>query len=184
MSRSTRCRNPAKEWRKAAPQIAALTLAHRHFRRDVLLNFFLMQAEALREAGVHQWILTDWNTRWDAVADDPLAARSMDIAGLNDYQPRDDDPEFWMNFTWHQDMHRSAYGRTHFITTENRFGVIGGTHISDPSPTREQFLMWGLRSRGLRNLRAVLLDRQPLAGRPLAAMGRAARLVRPSRAGF
>jgi len=41
-------------------------------------------------------------------------------------------------------MHRSAYGRTHFITMENRFGVTGDTHISNPSPTREEFLMWGL----------------------------------------
>jgi len=130
-------------------QIAALTLAHRHFRRDVLLNFFVMQAEALREAGVQQWILTDWNTGWHAVADDPQAAYSMDIAGLNDYQPRDDNQKFWTNLAWHQDMHRSAYGRTHFITTENRFGVTGDTHISNPSPTREQFLMWGLEAAAL-----------------------------------
>ncbi len=135
---------PGEGVEESGAQIAALTLAHRHFRRDVLLNFFLMQAQALREAGVQQWILTDWNTLWDAVADDPLAASSMDIAGLNDYQPREDDPTFWMNFTWHQDMHRTAFGRTHFITTENRFGVTGDTRISDPSPTREQFLMWGL----------------------------------------
>jgi beta-galactosidase len=135
---------PGEGVEESGQQIAALTLAHRHFRRDVLLNFFVMQAEALREAGVQQWILTDWNTGWHAVADDPLAGNSMDIAGLNDYQPKDDNQEFWTNFTWHQDMHRSAYGRTHFITTENRFGVTGDTHISDPSPTREQFLMWGL----------------------------------------
>jgi len=135
---------PGEGVEESGQQIAALTLAHRHFRRDVLLNFFVMQAEALREAGVQQWILTDWNTGWHAVADDPLAGNSMDIAGLNDYQPKDDNQEFWTNLTWHQDMHRSAYGRTHFITTENRFGVTGDTHISDPSPTREQFLMWGL----------------------------------------
>ncbi len=135
---------PGEGVEESGAQIAALTLAHRHFRRDVLLNFFLMQAEALREAGVQQWILTDWNTEWDAVADDPLAANTMDIAGLNEYQPKEDNQKFWMNYTWHQDMHRSAYGRTHFITTENRFGVTGDTHISNPSPTREQFLMWGL----------------------------------------
>ncbi len=135
---------PGEGVEEGGEQIAALTLAHRHFRRDVLLNFFMMQAEALREAGVEQWILTDGNTGWDAVADDPLAAKCMDMAGLNEYQPRDDNPKFWMNFTWHQDMHRAAYGRTHFVTTENRFGVTGDTHISDPSPTREQFLMWGM----------------------------------------
>ena len=137
---------PGEGVEESGAQIAALTLAHRHFRRDVLLNFFLMQAESLREAGVQQWILTDGNTDWHAVADDPLAAESMDIAGLNEYQPRDDNANFWMNFTWHQDMHRSCYGRTHLITTENRFGVTGDTRISDPSPTREQFLMWGLES--------------------------------------
>jgi beta-galactosidase len=135
---------PGEGVEESGAEIAALTLVHRHFRRDVLLDFFVMQAAALREAGVQQWILTDWNTRWDAVADDPLAANSMDIAGLNEYQPKNDNPEFWMNYTWHQDMHRSAYGRTHFITTENRFGVTGDTHISNPSPTREQFLMWAL----------------------------------------
>jgi beta-galactosidase len=135
---------PGEGVEESGAAIAALTLAHRHFRRDVLLNFFLLQAEALRESGVHQWILTDWNTQWHAVADDPLAARSMDIAGLNEYQHPADNANFWMNFTWQQDMHRSCYGRTHFITTENRFGVIGGTSIEDPAPTREQYLMWGL----------------------------------------
>ena len=53
---------PGEGVEESGAQLAALTLAHRHFRRDVLLNFFLMQAEALRHAGVQQWILTDWNT--------------------------------------------------------------------------------------------------------------------------
>jgi beta-galactosidase GanA len=135
---------PGEGVEESGAQIAALTLAHRHFRRDVLLSFFLMQAQALRESGVRQWILTDWNTEWHAVADDPLAGNCMDIAGLNYYQSREDNQKAWMNLTWHQDMHRSAYGRTHFITTENRFGVTGDARIYDASPTREQFLMWGL----------------------------------------
>jgi beta-galactosidase len=124
--------------------VIPVALIHRHFRRDVLLNLFLMQAEALREAGVQQWILTDWNTGWPAAADDPLAAESMDIGGLNEYQPTADDPRFWMNYTWQQDMHRSAYGRTHYFATETRFGAMGATQIGKPFPTREQYLMWGL----------------------------------------
>ena len=135
---------PGEGVEESGAAIAALTLAHRHFRRDVLLNFFLMQAETLREAGVPQWILTDWNLGWHAVADDPLAASCMDIAGLNHYQRQPDNPQSWRDFTWHQDMHRSCYGRTHFITTETRFGVIGDTFIEDPAPPREQYLMWGL----------------------------------------
>ncbi len=135
---------PGEGVEESGKEIAALTLAHRHFRRDVLLNFFAMQAEALHEAGVTQWITTDWNAVWDAVADDPQAAKIMDIASLNYYQPWADNPEYWSVLTWHQDMHRSAYGQKHFITTENRYGVTGETFIDDPFPSREQFRMWGL----------------------------------------
>jgi len=135
---------PGEGVEESGKEIAALTLAHRHFRRDVLLDFFAMQARALREAGVKQWITTDWNTEWDAVADDPQAGKIMDIAGLNYYQPWADNRHYWADLAWHQDMHRSAYGRGHFITTENRFGVTGGAYIDDPFPSREQFHMWGL----------------------------------------
>ena len=137
---------PGEGVEESGKEIAALSLAHRHFRRDVLLGFFAMQAEALREAGVKQWIITDWNTEWDAVADDPQAGEIMDVAGLNYYQPWADNAEYWPDLTWHQDMHRSAYGREHFITTETRFGVMGGTAIWDPFPSREQFLMYGLQA--------------------------------------
>jgi beta-galactosidase len=135
---------PGEGVEESGKEIAALTLAHRHFRRDVLLDFFAMQAEALREAGVKHWITTDWNAEWLAVADDPQAGQIMDIAGLNYYQPWADNREYWAELAWHQDMHRSAYGRKHFITTESRFGVAGSTSIWDPFPSREQFHMWGL----------------------------------------
>jgi beta-galactosidase len=135
---------PSEGVEESGKEIAALTLAHRHFRRDTLLNFFAMQAAALREAGVKQWVTTDWNTVWDAVADDPQVSKIMDIAGLNYYQPKDDNLEYWQTLTWHQDMHRAACGRKHFLTTETRFGVTGGTFMADPFPTREQFHMWGL----------------------------------------
>lgn len=128
----------------ARRQLPALSLANFHFRRDVILGFMAEQAQILREAGVKQPILTDWNTVWTAIADDPKAGNFMDLAGLNYYQPSDDNPEFWSAITWHQDMHRSAYGQRHFITTENRFGATGQTYISDPVPTHEQFRMWGL----------------------------------------
>ena len=135
---------PGEGVEESGKEIAALSLAHRHFRRDVLLGFFAMQTAALREAGVKQWIITDWNTEWGAVADDPQADKIMDIAGLNYYQPWADDLQYWAELAWHQDMHRSAYGRRHFITTENRFGVMGSTSIWDPFPSHEQFRMYGL----------------------------------------
>ena len=148
---------PGEGVEESGKEIAALTLAHRHFRRDVLLDFYLMQAQALREAGVSRWIMTDYNDVWDAVADDPRAGKIMDIAGLNYYQPSTDEPEFWRNLTWHQDMHRSAYGKQYFITTENHYGAVGSTYMwaaargesayVGPSllfPVHEQFRMWGL----------------------------------------
>ncbi len=39
---------PGEGVEETGREIAALSLAHRHFRRDVLLGFFAMQAEALR----------------------------------------------------------------------------------------------------------------------------------------
>jgi beta-galactosidase len=130
----------------ARRDLPALGLANFHFRRDVVLGFLAEQAQTLRGAGVSQWITTDWNTVWTAVADDPKAGEIMDIAGLNYYQPKEDNLDFWKTLTWHQDMHRSAYGRKYFLTTENRFGTTGATFIWDPFPTKAQFRMWGLQA--------------------------------------
>jgi beta-galactosidase len=157
---------PGEGVEESGAEIAALTLAHRHFRRDVLLSFYGMQARALREAGVSQWIMTDYNDVWDAVADDPQAGRIMDIAGLNYYQPASDDPEYWRNLTWQQDMHRSTYGKQYFITTENHYGAVGSTYMWAASrdtesgyvgpsllaPVHAQFRMWGLESVALGSL--------------------------------
>ena len=110
----------------------------------MILNFLAEQASKasiLRGVGVTQWILTDWNDLWPAIADDPKAQAFMSIAGLNYYQPSSDNAVYWRSLAWEQDMHRSAYGVGQFITTETRFGVAGGTQMADPAPTREQFLM-------------------------------------------
>ena len=124
--------------------LAAVKLAHLHFQRDVILDFLREQAEALREAGVKQWITTDWNTVWNALADDPRARESLDVASLNFYQPSADNSEFWTTLAWHLDMHRAAHGLGHFMVTETRVGVAGQTVMFDPFPTRDQFQMWML----------------------------------------
>ena len=145
---------PGEGVEESGKALAALTLAHRHFRRDVLLNFFIMQTQALREAGVKQWITTDWNTVWNAVADDPLTRKSLDIAGLNFYHPTGQrEPwsglsmsQFWTNLAWHLDMHRSAHGLGQFWATETTIGTTGSTMMGDPFPTHDQFRMWMLQS--------------------------------------
>ncbi len=124
--------------------LAALRLAHLRFRRDVVLNFFVEQTQTLRDAGVRQWITTDWNTMWEAVADDPLARKSLDLAGLNFYQPSDEDPAFFKDLAWHFDMHRSAHGLGYFLATETRVGVAGETSQADDFPSKDQFRMWML----------------------------------------
>ena len=124
--------------------LPALSLAHLHFQRDAILEFFAEQTKALREAGVKHWITTDWNTMWQALADDPRARESLDVAGLNFYQPSSDEPDFWTTLGWHLDMHRSAHGLGAFLVTETRVGVAGDTVMWDPFPTKEQFRMWML----------------------------------------
>jgi beta-galactosidase len=133
----------SKEARQSLP---AVSLANFHFERDVILNFLAEQGSILRAAGVTQWLLTDWNDIWPALADDPKAQEFMSIAGLNYYQPSPDNATYWRDLAWQQDMHRSTYRVGQFITTETRFGVAGGTQMGDPAPTREQFLMWGLQA--------------------------------------
>jgi beta-galactosidase len=125
-------------------ELPALSLAELHFRRDVILDFLAEQAAILRKNGVKQWILTDWNPVWTALADEPKAQHFMSIAGLNYYQSSADKPESWNDSPWHLDMHRSCYQKGRFIVTETRFGVTGSTEMWDPAPTKEQFQMWDL----------------------------------------
>jgi beta-galactosidase len=124
--------------------LPALRLANLHFRRDSILAFLAEQRETLREAGVKQWITTDWNDEWTAFADDPLASKAVGLAGLNFYQPSAEDPEYWRNLAWHLDMHRSALASGRFLVTETRAGVAGSTVMWDAFPTTEQFRMWML----------------------------------------
>lgn len=126
---------------KALP---ALSLAELHFRGDTILGFLSEQASILRHAGAQQWILTDWNPVWAALADEPKAQSFMSIAGLNYYQDSADKAGSWNDSPWHLDMHRSCYDKERFIVTETRFGVTGDVEMWDPAPTKEQFQMWDL----------------------------------------
>ncbi len=125
-------------------QLPALSLAEFHFRRDTILGFLSEQASLIRESGARQWILTDWNPLWTAIADDPRAQSFMSIAGLNYYQETTDKAQSWNDAPWQLDMHRSCYGKGRFLVTETRVGVAGGTRMWDPAPSREQFRMWDL----------------------------------------
>jgi len=122
--------------------LPALRLANLHFRRDTILEFLAEQTAALREAGVRQWITTDWNCYFTAIADDPMARQALDVAGLNFYQPSAENLSFFTDLAWHLDMHRSAHGLGHFMVTETRVGVAGSVTQFDPFPTKEQFMMW------------------------------------------
>jgi beta-galactosidase len=124
--------------------LPALKLAHLHFRRDVILDFLSEQAATLREAGVKQWITTDWNPVWNALADDPRARESLDVASINFYQPSADVPQYWTSLAWQLDMHRAAQGLGRYLVTETRVGVAGDTVMWDPFPTHDQFRMWML----------------------------------------
>lgn len=129
---------------EGGPRVPALTLANLHFHRDSILAFFADQTRALREAGVKQWITTDWNSLWLALADDPKAKDSLDWAGLNFYAPSREDAGHWAQLAWNEDKQRAAHGLDRFLITETRFGVAGDTATWDAAPVREQFRMWVL----------------------------------------
>ena len=125
-------------------RLPALTLANLHFRRDCILDFLVEQREAIRGAGSKQWITTDWNTIWTALADDPRVPEALDATGINFYQPSAESPDFWKMLGWQLDMHRSAHGWGHFVVTETRTGVAGSTVMDDAFPGPAQFRMWML----------------------------------------
>jgi beta-galactosidase len=124
--------------------LATLALANLHFRRDSTFDFFDEQRDTLRQAGVTQWITTDWNDVWTSLADDPRAPEVLDIAGLNYYPKTGASSEYWKNTAWQYDIHRSGCGIGRFLITETTAGTAGGTEIGDISPTREQVRMWAL----------------------------------------
>jgi beta-galactosidase len=124
--------------------LPALELAHLHFRRDLIGNFFIEQRQALRQAGAEHWITTDWNAKWNAMADDPLAQKALDVSALNFYQPVEDNPDYWKTLAWHHDMHRSAHNLGRFLVTETTIGVTGDSSMWKPVATKQQWRMWML----------------------------------------
>ncbi len=129
---------------EGGPRVPALTLANLHFHRDSILAYFSDQTRVLREAGVKQWITTDWNSLWLALADDPKVKDSLDWAGLNFYAPSREDAGHWVQLAWNEDKQRAAHGLDRFLITETRFGVAGDAATWDAAPVREQFRMWVL----------------------------------------
>ncbi len=127
-----------------ARSLPTLMLANLHFRRDVIFDFFDEQRDTLRQAGVTQWITTDWNDVWTSLADDPRAPGVFDIEGLNYYPSAEGSSGYWKNTAWQHDIHRSGCGIGHFLITETTAGTAGATEIGDVSPTREQARMWAL----------------------------------------
>jgi beta-galactosidase len=134
-----------------ARRLAALTLAHRRFRRDVIAEFMNEQTQLLRQAGVKLPITHDFFPTFPTLADDPQALKALDIAGFNIYPPVENATEAWLQFAWFEDVNRSALGLDHFWVTEARFGnaAVEGTAVTEPAPTREQARMWCLQSTAL-----------------------------------
>lgn len=125
-------------------KLPALNLAYLHYRRDEFLEFLAEQAQVLREAGVTDWVFTDWNTFFLGLADDAGALDSMDVAGINIYQPTRDAPQYWRKEAWHLDKSRSTYGKNAFIVAETTAGATGDTIVNGPLPSHERYMMWML----------------------------------------
>jgi len=124
------------------PKLATLNLANLRFRRDLILNFFIEQRNILRAVGAKQWITTDSTN--NALADDPLSQRALDIAGLNNYPPPGESAGAWNNIAYRMNMHRSAHTHAQFLVMETSIVGVGNTRIHRDAPTRDQWRMWML----------------------------------------
>lgn len=122
--------------------LPALYLANLHFERDNIMDYFRWQKALLRESGVKQWITTDYVMITDTIADQPQSTNPIDISGLNQYQPTEDNPEYWASQAMFNNIHRCINDNGRFLVMETRIGPTGNTKIENPAPSRRQFFMW------------------------------------------
>ncbi|HEY6083527.1 MAG TPA: beta-galactosidase, partial [Chitinophagaceae bacterium] len=124
--------------------LPALYLANLHFDRDNIMEYFHWQKSLLRKSGVQQWITTDYVMIYDTIADQPKENNPIDIPGINQYQPTEDDPEYWASQAMFNNIHRCINDNGRFLVTETRIGPTGNVKIENPAPSKQQFFMWML----------------------------------------
>jgi len=122
--------------------LSALSLAALHFDRDNIIEYFNWQKSLLRKAGVQQWITSDWIMTNHTLADEPALKNILDISGINQYQPTEDDPNYWAYQAMFNDIHRSTNKDGHFLVTETRIGPTGSEKIWTASASHQQFITW------------------------------------------
>jgi beta-galactosidase len=119
-----------------------LSLAALHFDRDNIIEYLDWQKSLLREAGVKQWITTDWIMTSHTIADEPALKNILGISGINEYQPTENDSNYWAWQSMFNDIHRSQNPDGHFLVTETRIGPTGSEKIWTPSASHRQFITW------------------------------------------
>jgi beta-galactosidase len=132
--------------------LPALSLANLRFRRDVILQFFVEQAQTLRNAGVRHWITSNWMPVWNSLADDPQTQDVLDIASINVYPghradlpyPVGQSAAYFAKYGWMLDQMRSAHGKGQYLVTETRIGVTGNVQTWNRHPSRAEYRMWML----------------------------------------
>lgn len=122
--------------------LAALSLAALHFDRDNIIEYFNWQKDLLRKAGVQQWITTDWITTNKTIADEPALQNILDVSGINEYQPTEDEPNYWAWQAMFNDIHRSQNKNGQFLVTETRIGPTGAEKLWTASASHQQFITW------------------------------------------
>lgn len=145
-------RQPWVSGYEGAAPLPALSLANLRFRRDVILQFLAEQAVTLHNAGVKQWVTSNWMPVWNSLADDPQAQDALDIASINVYPGHHSDlpyqagesAGFFTKYGWMLDEMRSAHGRGQYLVTETRIGVTGSVQTWSRHPSRAEYRMWML----------------------------------------
>jgi beta-galactosidase len=119
-----------------------LRLTMLHFQKDDIMEYFRWQKAILQRVGIEDWITTDWIMINHTIADEPEKTNPIDISGINQYQPTNNDPKYWAYQAFMNDLHRSVNGNGKFLVTETRIGVTGSEKIWTPAPSHQQFMTW------------------------------------------
>lgn len=124
--------------------LPALKLACLKYDRDNIISYFEWQKSLLRQAGVTQWITSNWIMTNQTIADDSAWFEILDISSINQYQPTEDNNSYWAWQAWFNDLHRSTNQRNNFLVTETRIGPTGNERLWTPAASEEQFFTWML----------------------------------------
>ena len=119
----------------------ALKLAERFFRRDSILEFLGIQADALRKERVNGWILHDFMNCAELSSDSLKEKDFLDLRGTNYYfdLTNTESPAQWSARAIACEHARNVHGQSAVLITETSSGATGGATLFGDYATPSQY---------------------------------------------